>query len=80
MRESERLERQRRIDAENRRKQQRNGFLNTLLQHAEEFKVFHRETRRTGHKLAKSVLQDFESKARRENKERERAQIGRAHV
>jgi hypothetical protein len=59
---------------ENRRKQQRNGFLNTLLQHAEEFKVFHRETRRTGHKLAKSVLQDFESKARRENKERERAQ------
>ena len=59
---------------ENRRKQRRDGFLNTLLQHGEDFKVFHRETRRAGHKLAKSVLQDFESKARRENKERERAQ------
>ena len=74
VRESERLEKQRRIDAENRRKEQRASFLDHLLQHGEDFKAFHREARRTGHKLAKSVLQDFESKARRENKERERAQ------
>ena len=48
----------------NRRKLRRDDFLNTLLQHGEDFKVFHRETRCAGHKLANSVLQDFDMKAR----------------
>lgn len=74
LREVERLDRKRTLDAEVRRKQRRDGFLSQLLAHGEEFKAFHREGRRAGTKLGKAVLSDFESKAKRENKERERAQ------
>jgi len=73
-READKVERKRQIDLEARRKRRRDEFLSRLLAHSTEFKDFHREARKTGAKLAKSVLANFDSKARKETKERERAQ------
>ena len=74
LRESERLERKRSLDADAKRKQRREEFLAAILRHGEDFRTFHKESRRTGNRLAKAVLQDFDSKARREAKEREKGQ------
>ena len=50
------------------------GVLARLVAHSDEFKAFHRDARRAGGRLSKAVIADFDSKAKRESKERDRAQ------
>lgn len=45
------------VPQEQRRKNRRDGFLAQIMTHSEDFRTFHRENRRAGHKLAKAVLQ-----------------------
>ena len=69
----ERLDRTRQSDAEALRVQA-GEFLARLVAHSDEFKAFHRDARRAGGRLSKAVIADFDSKAKRESKERDRAQ------
>ena len=73
-REMERLDRTRQSDAEALRRRGREEFLARLVAHSDEFKAFHRDARRAGGRLSKAVIADFDSKAKRESKERDRAQ------
>ena len=61
-------------DAEALRRRGREEFLARLVAHSDEFKAFHRDARRAGGRLSKAVIADFDSKAKRESKERDRAQ------
>jgi ATP-dependent helicase STH1/SNF2 len=74
LREVERVERKRQADMEARRRRRREDFLTRLSAHHEEFRGFHKEAHRTGVRLARAVLASFDTKAKKENKERDKAQ------
>ena len=57
-----------------RRRRTREGFLSKLQAHGDDFRLFHREAHRATQRCAKAVLKDFDSKAKKDNKEVERAQ------
>jgi len=77
VREVERVERKRVHDSEARRRRTRDGFVIQLLAHGDEFRLFHREARRATGRRAKSVLGDFDSKAKKGKKEADRTQRDR---
>jgi hypothetical protein len=56
------------------RKRRRDDFLGVLSAHVDEFKSFHRDTRRSAQRLGKAVLASLEVQARKERRDGERAQ------
>ena len=74
---TEKLERQQKIEAERRRKQRHLEYLNALLQHAKDFREFHKGVRGQCTKIAKSVITwhantEREAKKQAERNEKER--------
>ena len=74
LREAERHERKRVAEAEAAASRRRHEFLTALQAHTDEFKSFHREARKTASRLGKAVLASFDSKARKDRRDGERAQ------
>eukprot|EP01135_Chromosphaera_perkinsii_P003614 Nk52_evm23s249 gene=Nk52_evmTU23s249 len=74
---TERLERQQRLEQEKRRRAKHQEYLNSILNHAKEFKEFHRNISSKTSKIAKGVTQyhvnrEKEQKKKEEQMEKER--------
>lgn len=77
---TEKLEKQQKLEAERRRKQKHQEYLSSIMQHAREFKEFHRGNQSRIAKLNKSVLNHLATIEREKRKEEERREKERMRV
>ena len=69
---TERLEKQQMIEAERRRRQKHQEYLNAVMQHAKDFKEFHRSCSSKMNKLNKAIMLYHANTEREQKKEQER--------
>uniref|UniRef100_A0A8C5AKB5 SWI/SNF related BAF chromatin remodeling complex subunit ATPase 2 n=1 Tax=Gadus morhua TaxID=8049 RepID=A0A8C5AKB5_GADMO len=69
---TEKLEKQQKIEQERKRRQKHQEYLNSILQHAKDFKEFHRSVSGKVLKLTKAIATWHTNTEREQNKEKER--------
>ncbi|XP_019754076.1 ATP-dependent helicase brm isoform X2 [Dendroctonus ponderosae] len=69
---TEKLEKQQKLEAERKRRQKHQEFLNSILQHGKDFKDFHRNSLGRVGKLNKAILNYHANAEREQKKEQER--------
>ncbi|XP_066257034.1 ATP-dependent helicase brm-like [Euwallacea similis] len=69
---TEKLEKQQKLEAERKRRQKNQEFLNSVLQHAKEFREFHKATQAKIAKVNKAILNYHANAEREQKKEQER--------
>ena len=69
---TEKLEKQQRLEAERKRRQKHQDYLNAVLAHEREFKSFHKNNQAKIQKLNKAVLNWHANAEREQKKEQER--------
>ena len=77
---TEKLEKQQKLEAERRRKQKHQEYLSSIMQHAREFKEFHRGNQSRIAKVNKAVLNHLATIEREKRKEEERREKERMRV
>lgn len=69
---TEKLEKQQKLEAERKRRQKNQEFLNSVLQHAKDFREFHKSTQAKIAKVNKAILNYHANAEREQKKEQER--------
>ena len=69
---TEKLEKQQKVEAERKRRQKHQEYLNTVLQHAKDFKDFHRNNMAKIMRLNKAIVTYHANAEREQKKEQER--------
>ncbi|XP_076275464.1 ATP-dependent helicase brm-like isoform X1 [Rhynchophorus ferrugineus] len=69
---TEKLEKQQKLEAERKRRQKNQEFLNSVLQHAKDFKEYHKATQAKIAKVNKAILNYHANAEREQKKEQER--------
>lgn len=77
---TEKLEKQQKLEAERRRKQKHQEYLSSVMQHAREFKEYHRGNQNRIAKLNKAVLNHLATIEREKRKEEEKREKERMRV
>jgi SWI/SNF-related matrix-associated actin-dependent regulator of chromatin subfamily A protein 2/4 len=77
---TEKLEKQQRLEAERKRRQKHQDYLNAVLAHEREFKAFHKNNQAKIQKLNKAVLNWHANAEREQKKEQERREKERMRV
>ena len=80
---TEKLEKQQKLEAERRKKQKHQDYLSSIIQHAREFKEYHRSNQNRVAKINKAVmnhLATIEREKRKEEEKREKERLKRLMV
>merc|ERR1711997_544289 len=77
---TEKLEKQQRLEAERKRRQKHQDYLNAVMAHEREFKAFHKNNQAKIQKLNKAVLNWHANAEREQKKEQERREKERMRV